>query len=101
VCQAGQWTTFGHDPQRSGNAHEEHAFSPANIASMGLDWKTTVPNQPLFLNGLTAPLLVDRGQRASGPRSLVIVAGTSDHIFALDAVQGDLVWKADFQNPQA
>ena len=100
VCQGGQWTTFGHDPQRSGNAQEEHAFSPANVASVGLQWKTTVPNEPLFLNGLTAPLLVNRAG-ASGPKSLVIVAGTSDHIFALDADNGDLAWKADFQNNQA
>ena len=101
ACQAGQWTTFGHDPQRSGNAQEEHAFSPSNIASMGLQWKTTVPNEPLYLNGLTAPLLVSRSATASGPKSLVIVAGTSDHIFALDADNGNLAWKADFQNSQA
>jgi outer membrane protein assembly factor BamB len=101
TCQGGQWTTFSHDPQRSGNAQEEHAFSPSNVASMGLQWKTNVPNEPLFLNGLTAPLLVNRTAKMSGPKSLVIVAGTSDHIFALDAENGDLAWKADFQNSQA
>src|ERR1700748_981145 len=100
ACQAGQWTTFGHDPQRSGYAQEEHAFSPSNIASMVLQWKTTVPNEPLFLNGLTAPLLVTRRAGAGGPKSLVIVAGTSDHIFALNAENGELAWKADFQNKQ-
>ncbi len=97
----GQWTTFGHDPQRSGNAQEEHAFSPSNVASTGLRWKTTLPNEPLFLNGLTAPLLVNRTASVSGPKSLVIVGGTSDHVFALDAATGDLAWKADFQNSQA
>jgi outer membrane protein assembly factor BamB len=100
ACQAGQWTTFGHDPQRSGYAQEEHSFSPANIASMGLLWKTTVPNEPLFLNGLTAPLLVTRRAAVGGPKNLVIVAGTSDHIFALNAESGELAWKADFQNKQ-
>lgn len=55
----GQWTTYSHDPQRSGFASAEHAFSPANVSALGLDWKTTVPNQPLSMNGLTAPL-VDR-----------------------------------------
>ncbi|UWZ84443.1 hypothetical protein [Occallatibacter riparius] len=54
-AQMGQWTTFGHDPQRSGFTDEEHAFSPANVASMWFEWNTTVPNQPLSMNGLTAP----------------------------------------------
>ena len=101
ACQAGQWTTFGHDPQRSGYAPEEQTFSPTNVTSLGLEWKTTVPNQPLFLNGLTAPLLVNRVTRTSGRKSLVIVAGTSDHVFALDADHGELAWRADFPNSQA
>jgi cytochrome c5 len=99
-CQTGQWTTYGHDPQRSGDAAEEHAFSPSNVASMGLAWKTTVPNEALFLNGLTAPLLVRGVATSGGPKNLVIVAGTSDHIFAIDADNGDLAWKADFQTNQ-
>jgi len=100
LCQTGQWTTFGHDPQRSGNAQEEHAFSVSNVVSMGLDWKTTVPNQPLFLNGLTAPLVVRGVAGKSGPKNLVIVAGTSDHILAVDADSGDLAWNGDFENKQ-
>ena len=101
-CQTGQWTTFGHDPQRSGNAREEHAFSPATVGSMRLEWKTTVPNDALYLNGLTAPLLVravasSGGAKPAGAKNLVIVAGTSDHLFALDADRGDLAWKVDFK----
>jgi outer membrane protein assembly factor BamB len=96
LAQMGQWTTFGHDPQRSGFAAEEHAFSPANVASMGLTWKTTVPNQPLSMNGLTAPLVVRGVKSAHGEKNLVIVAGSSDHVWALDAETGELAWKVDF-----
>ena len=49
VAQTGQWITFSHDPQRSGVAIDEHAFSPANVSSLGLEWKTVVPNEPVFL----------------------------------------------------
>ena len=73
--QTGQWITFGHDPQRSGFAADEHAFSPGNVAAMGLEWKTVVPNEPLFLTGLTAPLLVRDVESAGGSRSLVISRG--------------------------
>ena len=96
TAQTGQWTTFGHDPQRSGFANDEHAFSPSNVSSLGLVWKTVVPNEPLVLNGLTAPLIVRGVKMATGQKDLVIVAGSSDHIYAMDAETGDLVWKKDF-----
>jgi Cytochrome C oxidase, cbb3-type, subunit III/PQQ-like domain len=93
--QTGQWITYGHDPQRSGFAADENAFSVANVSGLGLEWKTVVPNEPLFLNGLTAPLLVRSVKTALGEKSLVIVAGSSDHVFALYADTGELAWKQD------
>ena len=95
VGQTGQWITYSHDPQRSGFAADEHAFSLGNIVTLGLDWKTVVPNEPLFLTGLTAPLIVRAVKTAAGERNLVIVAGSSDHMFALDAETGELAWKQD------
>jgi outer membrane protein assembly factor BamB len=92
--QGGQWLTYGHDPQRSGVA-DERAFTPANVSEMGLAWKTVLPNQPLSMNGLTTPLVARGVATPSGPRNLVLVAGSSDHVFALDADSGELVWKVD------
>ncbi len=103
-AQTGQWTTFGHDPQRSGFAGDEHAFSPSNVSSLGLVWKTVVPNEPLILNGLTAPLVVRGVKTAADPKAdrkdVVIVAASSDHVFALDAENGDLLWRKDFSSIQ-
>lgn len=93
--QNGQWITFGHDPQRSGVAADEHAFSVANVSKLGLAWNTVVPNEPLFLNGLTTPLVVRGVKTSGGEGNLVIVAGSSDHVFALNAETGDLAWKQD------
>ncbi|MGH9615264.1 MAG: PQQ-binding-like beta-propeller repeat protein [Acidobacteriaceae bacterium] len=100
LCQTGQWTTFGHDSQRSGFASDEHAFSPSNVSKLGLEWKTVVPNKQLFLNGLTAPLVVRGVKSSDGTENIVIVAGSSDHIFALDAETGSLQWKRDFSANQ-
>src|SRR5690348_496305 len=94
-AQSGQWLTYGHDVQRSGVAGDEHAFTPANVSQMGLLWKTVVPNQPLSMNGLTAPLVVRGVATSSGAKNLVLLAGSSDHIYALDADSGELVWKVD------
>jgi outer membrane protein assembly factor BamB len=100
-AQTGQWTTYGHDPQRSGFAIDEHAFSPSNVSSLGLEWKTIVPNEPIVLTGLTAPLVVRGVKTENGTKNLVLVAGSSDHIFALDADTGALAWKQDFSVNQA
>jgi mono/diheme cytochrome c family protein len=99
--QTGQWTTYGHDPQRSGFATDEHAFSPSTVSRLGLEWKTIVPNEPLILTGLTAPLIVRGVKTTAGVKNLVIVAGSSDHIFALDAETGALAWERDFSRDQS
>lgn len=93
--QNGQWITFSHDPQRSGFSDDEHAFSVSNVSQLGLEWKTVVPNEPLFLNGLTAPLVVRGVKTGDAQKNLVIVAGSSDHVFALDAETGELAWSRD------
>jgi outer membrane protein assembly factor BamB len=100
-AQTGEWTTYGHDPQRSGFATDEHAFSTSNVSSLGLEWKTIVPNEPIVLTGLTAPLVVRGVKTENGTKNLVLVAGSSDHIFALDADTGALTWKTDFTQNQA
>ena len=95
LAQSGQWTTYSHDPQRSGWAPEETAFSPSKLSQLGLLWKTVVPNAPSSMNGLTAPLVVRGVATPSRQRNLVIVAGSSDHVFGLDAESGELVWRAE------
>jgi hypothetical protein len=90
-AQSGQWTTYGHDPQRSGSATDEKAFSPRNISHLGLVWKTLVPNEPIVMNGLTAPLVVRGVSTPNGLRNIVIVAGSSDYVYALDAESGKLI----------
>lgn len=92
----GQWTTFGHDPQRSGWAKDEQTFSPQNVFRLGLVWKATLPNEPRALNGLTAPLVVGNMATGEGVKALVVVGGSSDHLFALDAETGAVIWKVDF-----
>jgi outer membrane protein assembly factor BamB len=91
-----QWLTWGHNPQRTGVTDEERTFTTGNVGRLGLAWHVQVPNEPLSLNGLTAPLVVANVATKAGTRSLVIVAGSSNHLFALDAADGSIVWKADF-----
>ncbi|MGH9395854.1 MAG: PQQ-binding-like beta-propeller repeat protein [Terriglobia bacterium] len=96
VASAGDWPTFGHDPQRSGWATDEDILSPSNAGSLELVWKKRLDNQADSLNALTAPIVANGVHFTDGIRSIVYVAGSSDHVFALDAKTGELVWTRTF-----
>lgn len=91
--QTGQWLTFGHDPQRSGWARDEHTFSPTNVANLGLAWSVSLPVTPRSLTALTAPIVIKGVGQPGRARDEVIVAGASDHVFALDAHNGAILWQ--------
>ena len=81
------WLTFGYDVQRTGWNRAERTLSPANVGQMRREWKTVLPNRAHGVAGLSAPLVV-----TTPSRELVIVAGSDDHVFALEAATGARVW---------
>src|SRR5437764_5282522 len=97
VLQA-DWLTFAHDPQRSGWASEETKLSPANAKDLDLKWSIQLDNAPLALNALTAPVVARDVATLSGLKTLVYVGGSSNHLFAVEATTGVLVWQRTFQS---
>ena len=97
VGRAGDWTTFGHDPQRSGWAFEENQISPENVSQLALSWTRKLPAEPYSLNALTAPVVATGISTRNGTRTVTYVAGTLGTIFALDAETGDELWKQTLQ----
>ncbi len=95
---AADWPTFGHDPQRTGYAFEEEAFSVQNVSGLELKWKTQVKNEPKSLTALTAPVVAAGVATLKGVKTLVYVAGSDNHFYALDASDGSVVWSRDFEN---
>jgi PQQ-like domain len=93
---AADWPTFGHDPQRSGWAPEEDTFSPGNVAGLELKWKTKVKNEPKSLTALTAPVVASKVATPTGVKTLVYVGGSDNHVFALDAADGKVIWNRTF-----
>lgn len=91
---AGNWLTFGHDPERTGWARSEDTLRVNNVAQLTLLWSVQLKNRPLSLSALTAPLVAVGVSTAHGTKTLVYVAGSSDHVFALEASTGRLVWSA-------
>src|SRR5215472_6155366 len=95
---AADWPTYGHDPQRSGWAFEESTLTSENVSQLELKWKTQVKNEPKSLTALTAPVVASGVVTTSGMKTLVYVAGSGDHIYALDTATGNLAWKVDFES---
>src|SRR5215510_2199712 len=90
------WLTFGHDPQRSGWAPEESKISPENVSGLALKWKTPLKNEPKSLTALTVPVVADNVTTTQGVKTLVFVAGSSNHLFALDSESGAVIWTRTF-----
>lgn len=91
-----EWPTFNHDPQRTGWAREETKLTPQTVPGLELKWSAHVENVALALDALTVPLVARGIVTESGTRSMVYVAGSSNHLFALDAGTGVIVWQRTF-----
>jgi PQQ-like domain len=89
---AGDWPTFGHDPQRSGWARNETKFDTETVPHLALLWKLGIKNQPRSLAALTAPVVADGVDTSIGTRNVVYVAGSSNDVNAVDAETGKLLW---------
>lgn len=97
IALAGDWLTFGHDPQRTGWAFEETKLNPENVSKLALAWKTRLKNEPYSLSALTAPVVASGITTVKGVRSVVYVAGITGTVFALDAESGEELWNHNFK----
>jgi outer membrane protein assembly factor BamB len=97
LLSGADWPTFAHDPQRTGWASEESTLAVENVRRLELKWSVHLKNEPHALNGLTAPLTADDVTTTEGIKNVVYVAGSSDHVFALDAVTGKPIWNRDLE----
>ncbi len=90
---AEDWTTFGGDPQRTGWARDEKDLTKDSIKKLKLEWKLKLNNTSKEMNSLTAPLVHSKVITPHGFKEVVLIAGASDKIFAIDADTGKLMWE--------
>lgn len=92
------WLTDGADTFRTNWQKDEKILSTSTVKDIKLLWKTKLDNQPRQMHSLLEPLVIGNAQTKDGPKELVIQAGVSDNIYALDAASGKLVWKKHFES---
>lgn len=98
LLPAASWLTWGGDPQRSGWAKDETAISADSVKTLELQWKLKLDNEPKELNSLTAPIVINPVYTNHGAETYIVVGGSSDNLFIVDADTGKLVWQKHFTN---
>ncbi len=91
------WTTYGHDPQRTGWAAEETTINRDNAPNLVLKWKAKLPTDSYSLSALTAPLVASNISTIHGVKAVVYTVGISGAVFALDAETGEQLWTRAFK----
>lgn len=96
AAQAAEWLTFGGDAQRTGWAKAEKLLTKDSLKNFGLLWKLHVDNESKELISLTAPVVVEDVYTSKGVKDIVVVAGSSDNLYTIDADTGKLFWQKSF-----
>ena len=94
---AGQWTTFGGDPQRDGWARGETILTKDNVKGMELVWKLKLDSPARELTSFAPPVMVENVLTIQGHKDVILVAGASDTLDAIDADTGKLLWHKKFE----
>ena len=92
------WLTDGGDMKRNNWQKDETTSPRHNVKGMKLLWKTKLDNEPRQMHSLLEPLVIGRVTTKSGPKEMVIQAGVSDNVYALDAKTGEIIWKRHFES---
>jgi hypothetical protein len=88
-----EWTTDSFNPQRDGWQRKETKISPANAADIRLLWKIKTDNKTMGMQSFREPLILADVPTSAGNKTLAIVAGSANDVYAIDADTGLMVWQ--------
>src|SRR5262249_30578163 len=103
IAQRGgqEWLTSNADAQRSSWIRTDAKISVASMRKAGFQflWKMKLDNESKQLNSLTQPVLVGNIIGYRGFKSLALVGGSFDTLYAIDDDLARVYWKAQFNYP--
>jgi outer membrane protein assembly factor BamB len=98
TAPAADWLTDGGDVMRTNWQKDERILSTSTAKDIKLLWKIKLDNQPRQMHSLLPPLVIGSLQTNSGTKQVVIQAGVSDNVYAIDVATGELLWKRQFDS---
>jgi outer membrane protein assembly factor BamB len=90
---ASEWLTSSGDAARDGWQRDGSKITRRNVGKLQLLWKTKVAAKPMGMLSFREPLIVSGVKAPDGARTLAILAGAANQVFALDAENGKVVWQ--------
>ncbi len=90
---AQEWTTSSLTPARDAWQRGDSGISPQSAKNLTLLWKTKVENKTMGMQSFREPLIINGVKTSSGEKTVTILAGASNDVFALDASNGTVLWK--------
>jgi len=106
TASAAETITFHHDTNRTGWFNNELTLNTTNVASANFKLLGTLSppaGMPAFGKVYAEPLYVQNQKTSDdgNPHNLVIVATSSDQVYAFDEGTGAVHWETNFTNPAA
>ena len=101
VAWGAEYLMEGVDNGRTGWLRTDKSFTVDNVRNMKLLWKTKLDSVPREMHNLFPPLIATGVNTSAGEKEILIVAGISDDLFAVDAATGKQLWRKHFDNTWA
>src|ERR1700722_5287463 len=88
-----EWPTGSFNQQRDAWQRNESKFTVDNVKNIRLLWKLKTDNKTMGMQSFREPIVVAGVQIAGGVKTVAILGGSSDDIYAVDAQTGTLIWQ--------
>jgi outer membrane protein assembly factor BamB len=92
-----EWLTSSGDAARDAWQRAGSKITSRNARKLQLLWKVKVDSKPMGMLSFREPLVVSGIKTADGARTLAILAGASNDVFAIDAESGKVLWQTKLQ----
>jgi outer membrane protein assembly factor BamB len=90
---AAEWPTGSFNQQRDGWQRNETRITTDNAKDIRLLWKLKTDNKPMGMQSFREPLMLSGVETAGGVKTLAILAGSSNDVYAVDADRGAMIWQ--------
>jgi outer membrane protein assembly factor BamB len=92
-----EWLTSSGNAAREAWQRAESKISPANVGKLQLLWKVKVPTKPMGMLTFREPLIVTGVKTQEGTKTLAILAGAINDVYAIDVESGKVVWQSQLK----
>ena len=92
-----EWPTGSYNQERDAWQRDETKLSVDSVKNLRLLWKLKTDNKTMGMQSFREPLIVNGIATPGGVKSLAILAGALNVVYAVDTQTGTLVWQKNLK----